>query len=103
MKFVSGSNIFVELKHFNQNCEFFQKNYHYFSYKVVDIPEMKYFYDSDKRKRLEQLIIDMKPIRMDLLILFTSKSIYHTKYCQDFVGEIDAKRHCIQNRKFRLR
>lgn len=61
---------------------------------------MEHLNDFTSNERLQKLLDDIKPARLDFIIHFTPSSVFGTKQYQDFMEQIDAKRHSIQNETY---
>lgn len=64
---------------------------------VIDIPSKDFLADLKDNKRLKELLDNIGPNNLDLIVHFTPDYVFNTKEYQEFISKFNAKRHSSMN------
>lgn len=64
---------------------------------VIDIPSKDFLANLKDNKRIKELLDNIGPNNLDLIVHFTSDDVFKTNEYQEFISQSNAKRHSLMN------
>lgn len=64
---------------------------------VIDIPSKDFLADLKDNKRIKELLDNIGPNNLDVIVHFTPDHVFNTTEYQEIISQLNAKRHSLMN------